>query len=269
LDGTNNWRVVKGTALYGLAHPYGYPEYAYQYASIYGFFTWFGDSIARAFFEDTGSNHNYIRLRIWPIDVPIDEIWYCGNEVSIRYGTSLLAAVKFTGYDLYVWDGSSYTKTDTPWWTHNGWTDLVFDMDWSSKTYSVYWDGNSTPVCSNADFGADYDRLTTLEFNGGLTYFPVDSISINDESTSGGQSYPEDDVNIISPCACDSDEALEGRIPVTGNIWWDRLTAYDLLYCPADPDIDPDDPNNWHIADSCYSTGVEQNGLIGYWDTGS
>jgi hypothetical protein len=66
-------------------------DYIYQYLIIPP------GTAAKGIFKDTGSNHNYVRVRLYPGFewYPAEEVYRCGNNIHIKYGSNTIASVVF------------------------------------------------------------------------------------------------------------------------------------------------------------------------------
>jgi len=215
-------------------------------------------------FNDEESNHNYIRFSFIPA---IDQ------KISIKNDSNTVASVWFNsnGY-IYVLDNGSYVNTNVfygnvyndCWWYYynsydyeNIFTDLKLKINWSSNNYEVYFDGGTTDIANQADFTQDFDTLTTLHIENTEDWYVLNSFSIN------GWSSDTLDIDITSPCACDTDLDLKGRVPIIGTASGTNFGKYDIYICPAD--LDSSDFDNW--VKIIEGDNIVNNDVLGYWNT--
>lgn len=238
LDYQNRWQVLSGAADVNEAGNY---QYVYIHAN----------STVSKIFDDTGSNHTYIRCQIYPGS---------GAKVLIFNDANVVAAVEFNADShIYVLHGSSFIYTEVSW--SSGYFELKFVMNYGSNTYDVFWDGSSV-LTSGADFGIACDTLTEVEFQTSASdCLKIDRMSITDETGDGS----ETNWSITEP-AGGGDDKLEGRVPLKGHIWWHKLGKYEIKFCPDD--LDDSDPANWFSTYVGWNP-VNSGEVVGYWDTSS
>ena len=237
IDGQNGWQVYSGSA--------SVTEGASsQYLHINS------SSTVGKTFDDSGSDHTYIRVRISAGS---------GSRILILNGTSIIGGVEFNADgNLYVLDQSAYVNSNVSW--SSGYYELKFVMDYASDNYDVFWNGVS--VKDNAGFGESSDMLTELKVqtDGGAAS-GIEKISIADESGSGAAN----NWAVTSPAGGYS-EVLNGRVPFTGRIWWDQLGFYEIKFCPTD--LNKSISSNWFLAYVGWNP-VSSGGTLGYWETDS
>ena len=268
LDYQEGWEVRDGNAEVGYHWAYESPNYFYyQFALVDE------DSTVVKSFTDNG-DHDYIRFSFIPainqkIDVVSDSnvvasVWFASNGYIYVLDDGTYADANVYYGDVY---NSCWYFLQNTYDYDDSWTSLMLKMNWSSNTYEVYWDGDDiNDIADQADFESDHDILTDVKFVTGGDWFVLNSMSISNESSSGGVVDDQDeggDIYITSPCACTTDE-LTGRVAITGKVWWERLGVYKILFCPADLDYTVGD--NWIIADVGWNV-VPDGGILGYWDT--
>ena len=236
LDYQNRWQVLSGAADVNEAGNY---QYVYIHAN----------STVSKIFDDTGSNHTYIRCQIYPGD---------GAKVQVFNDANIVAAVEFNAdTHIHVLDGSSFLDTGVSW--SSGYFELKLVMDYDSDDYDVLWNGSSV-LTSNAAFGIACDTLTEVEFQtGDSDWVKLDRLSISDEIGDGS----ETNWSITEPGG-GGDDKLEGRVPLKGHIWWHKLGKYEIKFCPDD--LDDSDPANWFTTYVGWNP-VESGEIVGYWDT--
>lgn len=271
LDYQGGWQVVQGDSHVGGWWAYDYDWYQYVYVTE--------ETVITKQFEDSENNHQFIHINFIPA---VDQ------KVNIRNNSQIVASVWFApDWKIYVLKNGAYVNTnidyqnvynecwyyfwDLPY--YNGadhyydytWTTLKFKMDWYSNRYEVYWDGGSTDIANLATFSQNYDTLTAVEIvTTDDDWGVINSIAIGDWTSERPQ------VTITSPCACDTDTDLKGRVPIIGTAEGNNFGGYDLYFCPIDLALTPQgqlDWDNWqHFAEG---TNVVNNGILGYWDTSS
>jgi len=244
LDYQNGWEVVDGSASIVWSEEWvpemgQYMPYRWVYINV--------DSTIGKTFDSEGNDDRYIRCEV---------VAEKGAEVVIYNGTDIVAAAKFNdNFRIHVLDNGTYVDSGDSWSYSDGWSELKFDMDYSSDDYDVFYKGSSI---ATADFDDDYDTLTRVEVrNSDVDWVGLNKISVSDWSS--GNLF----IDIDSPCACDDDLELKGRVPIKGTAWGDNFGKYDIYFCPVDLDIS--DFNNWIVADEGWN--VVDNGILGYWDT--
>ncbi len=272
LDYQMGWMVASGDALVNYWWTY-VPElqdyFSYQYVKIEP------DTVIEKEFSGT-TDDEYIRLSFIPA---------IGQKVTVLKGAATVGSVWFNsnGY-IYVRDNGSYVNTNVyytgvynscrdyfsdmyanPPLAHDyasTWTDLKFKMNWASDTYSVYWNGGGTDIANAADFGQNFDDLTAIKIECADDWSVVNALSVNSWSSDTLE------IDITSPCACDSDAALKGRVPIIGTARGADFGMYDLYFCPSDLAFTSQgyiDWDNWQLLDS--GTNIVNEGVLGYWDT--
>ena len=263
LDYQMGWQVSEGEAVIDYWWAYvselnDYYDYQYVVSDP--------NTVIEKDFTGTGNN-NYVQLSFIPA---IDQ------KINIVDSNSIAASVWFNsdGY-IYVLDNGTYANTNVSyatvyndcWWYYsnsydygNTWTSLKFKINWSSDTYEVYWDGNdTTDIASLADFDQNYDEVTSVKIENTVDWYALNSLSISNWSTGGP------DVEIVTPCACDTDTDLKGRVPIIGTAKGDNFGKYDIYVCPSD--LDTSDLYNWvKIAEG---SNLVNHDVLGYWDTSS
>jgi RHS repeat-associated protein len=214
-------------------------------------------------FNDEGSYHDYIRFSFIP---SIDQ------KINIKNDSNTIASVWFKsdGY-IYVLDDSNYVNTNEfygsvyndCWYYYsnsydyeNTFTDLKLKINWSSENYEVYFDGGTTDIADQAEFEQE-SNLTTLHIENTEDWYVLNSFSISNWSSDAPG------MEITSPCACDSDADLKGKVPVIGTTKGANFGKYDLYCCPVD--LDTSNFDNWIKFDE--GCNITNNGILGYWDT--
>lgn len=215
-------------------------------------------------FNDEGTDNNYIRFSFIP---SIDQ------KINIQNDANTIASIWFnsSGY-IYVLDNGSYVNTNVSyatvynscWWYYsnsydyeNTFTDLKLKINWSSDNYEVYFNGGTTDIANQADFSNSYSELTQIEVINTADWYVLNSLSIT------GWSDASLDIDITSPCACDTDTDLKGRVPIIGTVKGENFGKYDIYICPSD--LDSSDFDNW--VKIIEGDNVVDNDVLGYWNT--
>ncbi|OHB50521.1 MAG: hypothetical protein A2Y10_18150 [Planctomycetes bacterium GWF2_41_51] len=269
LNGQMGWQVVSGdvsTDYWWFYRPEPDDYFYYQYVIIDSTST-----IVKSF-EDTGSNHEYIRFNFIPAK---------DQKINILNGNNIVASVWFnaTDWKIYVLNNGSYVNTNVNYqsvynncWSnyedmyeqyahdyYNTWTNITFQMNFGSNTYKVYWNGGTSDIANNAPFNTNYDTLTAIKIETTSADWGVlNRVSISSQADTGLS------LNIESPCACHDDLELKGRVAINGTAWGENFGCYDVYICPTD--LDTQSWDNW----TKICTGnkiIPSTNLLGYWDT--
>ncbi len=200
-------------------------------------------------FNDCGKDNSVIRFDVLPES---------GAKVEISKDSTTFIGVRFGTSKIEVLDNGSYTASaqDNP----VNLSKMKVQIDYNQSTYDVYY--NDTEIYSNASF-IDPNGFDKVSFFS-ATSLIIDRFSITDEIIAGGVVGNDGSIYISSPCACPDDD-LNGKIVITGKIWWEDMSYYEILYWPVNEEL-PAYLNDWHLACEGYNT-VPDGGTIGYWDT--
>lgn len=230
------------------------------------------NSVITKQFSDTGSDHQYIYLNFLPAK---------DQKINILNDSDVIASVWFNAEDsrIYVLDNGNYVNTNVDyesvrslceyyyWYSayyEGTFTNLTFKMNWHSNTYEVYWNNEPNDIANQAAFDQNYDVLTAFQSQTGPYWAAFDSVAIGDWTAD--RPY----VWIDSPCACDTDSELQGRIKITGTAEGNHFGWYELYYCPSELAFDSHGSiifENWQLLD--VGTKIVKNDVLGYWDTSS
>ena len=243
LHSQKNWVVDEGDA-------WIYAQFGMGWCWQYVFVD--ANSVVSKNFDSEGVDDEVIRVDLMPGK---------GTLVDIIYDANTIAAVRFADdFSIEVYDGNSFTDTGVSYEDdYSSITKLRVEIDYGTKHRAVYWDDQ---LIADANYVEDFPTLDRVEITTGNDWIVVDQFSIS-EQTDGDLSR-----KIETPCACKNDQ-IEGKIAVKGNVWWEDMGWYELVYCPAEwiEDVSElENPYIWQLADKGYNT-VANDGLLGYWDT--
>ncbi|HOM77258.1 MAG TPA: hypothetical protein PLE88_12155 [Anaerohalosphaeraceae bacterium] len=254
LDYQEGWQVPSGIAeLYETYYPSG------QYLIFYNYVWVDPNTVITKDFISNETDDTYIRTSI---------VSNQGAEILLMNDSnSIVAGLKFGSNNHYeVYDNGSYSSTSSTWQAEY-WIDLMFVMNYSSNNYDVYyydWGSESyVQIGNDIDFDGSYSTINRVEYHTANLFSAVDKLSITDYSTSGGTFGESGTINITSPCACDTDDPLKGKVPVVGSVWWESLGDYVISCCPYD--LDYTDKENW--VEVARGDCVVDNDVLGHWNT--
>ena len=243
----NNWVVDEGDAWISGIFGRGW---CWQYAVVDA------NSVVSKTFDSDGVYDEVFRFRIGPGK---------GTEIRIISDANSIAGVRFAeDFSIQILDDGVYSDTGVSWesyWLEDSryLAEITIDVEYGDSHYDVYLDDE---FVSDVNYVGDYPTFTDVEIETTYDWAVIDRFSVTgniDGSLSRG---------ITTPCAC-KDDQIEGKIAVKGNVWWEDMGWYELVYCPAEwiEDVSElENPYIWQVFDKGYNT-VANNGLLGYWDT--
>jgi RHS repeat-associated protein len=264
LDYQMGWQVTEGDASVD-----GWWAEAYDCRLWYQNVIVDANSVVSKQFIDKGNDHQYLYLNFIPAK---------DQKVNLLNGSDIIASVWFASdWKIYVLKNGSYVNTnvdyqdvyDTCWYYYffsydyeNTFTDLKFKMNWLNNTYEVYWNSDPNDIAAQSPFDKDYAILTAFQTETVGDWGAIDSVAI------GEWTSPRPYISITSPCACDTDIDLKGRVPIIGTTGGNHFGKYELYFSPPELAFTSQGDINWNnwyrFAEG---TNVVNNGILGYWDT--